>query len=129
MTRALRILGVGHIVVAVALLPISMFLGIGTAPVLLAVPLWFVTLGIWLFRPSLLLRSVLRSTHIVAAPFAVWFCAYGVFALRAAVKSAEGGGGLLGGFGFIPIIVGLLSGLLSVFSLSLIRAWPTEPPA
>jgi hypothetical protein len=129
MTGPLRILGVGHLVVAVALLPISLFLGLGLTPFLLVVPLWFIVLGVWLWRPSETLRGALKATHVVAAPFAVWICAYGIFALRAAEESAEGGGGLLGAFGLIPIVAGILSGVLSVVSLAMIRAWPSEPPA
>jgi hypothetical protein len=109
-----------------ALLPMSTFLGVGTAPVLLVVPLWFAVLGVWLWRPSETLRRALRSTHIVAAPFAVWIVAYGVFALVAAESSAEGRGGLLGAFGLIPIVVGLLAGVLSVWSLVAIKRWPSS---
>jgi len=37
--------------------------------------------------------------------------------LRAARRSAEAGGGLLGAFGIIPIVMGVLAGSLSVVSL------------
>jgi hypothetical protein len=113
-----------HVVVGLALLPMSTFFGLGTAPVLLVVPVWFVVLGAWLWRPSETLRRALRATHIVAAPFAVWIVAYGVFALFAAEQSAEGGGGLLGAFGLVPIAAGLLTAALSLWSLLAIRRWP-----
>lgn len=125
MLRHRKQLGATHIVVGLALLPMSAFIGIGVAPVLLVVPLWFVVLGVWLWRPSEALRGALRATHIVAAPFGVWIVAYGVFALVAAEESAEGGGGLLGAFGLIPIVVGVLTAILSVWSLVAIRKWPS----
>jgi hypothetical protein len=114
-----------HILVGLALLPVSAYLGAEVAPVLLVVPLWFIVLGVWLWRPSETLRRAMRSTHIVAAPFAVWIVAYGVFAL-VADRSAEESSGLLGVFGVIPIVVGILAAALSVWSLVAIRRWPSE---
>ena len=43
--------------------------------------------------------------------------AYGLYALHAAQRSAEAGGGLLGAFGLIPIVLGLIAGSLSMVSL------------
>lgn len=120
----MKLLGLAHVIVGLALLPVSAYLGAEVAPALLVVPVWFIVLGVWSRRPSETLRVAMRSTHIVAAPFAVWIVAYGVFALVASYRSDEGGG-LLSVFGFIPIIVGLLAAVLSVWSLMVIRNWPS----
>ena len=120
----MRLLAVAHIIAAVALLPMTLFLGAGVAPLLVVLPLWYGLLGIWLFRPSLTVRTALRTTHIVMAPFALGVGAYGVFALKAAQRSAEGGGGLLGTFGVIPIVISILLVIVTVWSLLVIRRWP-----
>lgn len=124
----LRILGAGHLVVAAALLPISRAPGFDTAPLLLVVPVWFALLGLWLFRPSETLRRALRATHIVAAPFAVWICAYGVFALRSEEEGIAAAA-LPFEFAWFPVVAGILAAVLSVSSLALLRVWPAEPPA
>ncbi len=113
----LRILGAAHIIVAVVLLPSAMFLGVFTIPVVIPALIWLVIVGFRLWRTNARLRMVLRYTHLVLAPLAILLVVYGLFALRAAKRSAEAGGGLLGAFGLIPIVMGVLAGSLSIVSL------------
>ncbi len=113
----LRILGAAHIAVAVVLLPLCTLLSIFTLPIVVPALIWLAVLGFRLGQPKFKLRSVLRLTHIVLAPLGAGLAVYGLFALRAAKRSAEYGGGLLGAFGLIPIGMGLLVGTLSLISL------------
>jgi hypothetical protein len=104
-------------VVAIVLLPLSTFLGYFSVLVVVPALVWLVILGFRLRRPDIRLLKALRYTHLFMAPFAVLIFVYGLFALSAARQSAEAGGGLLGAFGLIPIVMGLLAGSLSVISL------------
>ena len=112
-----RILGGAHVFVAIILLPISTFLGLFAAPLVLAPLIWLAVLGVRLWWPNTRVMTLLRCTHIAAVPLAILLIVGGLFALRAAQRSAEAGGGLLGAFGLIPIVMGLLLGGLSVVSL------------
>ena len=116
-----RILGVVHVVVGILLLPLTLFFGFLLAPVLLPGPVWVVILGIRLWRPTRRVGLLLRRTHLVGMSAAALLCAYGVFALRAAERSAAAGGGLLGAFGLIPLGLGVLLGATAVPSLWLAR--------
>jgi hypothetical protein len=69
-------------------------------------PIWFCVLGVWLWRPTLRLSAALVATHSVIAVFAVLNVAFGIGALHGADRSAAKGGGLLGGYGFIPVLGG-----------------------
>lgn len=113
----LSVLGIAHLLVAVALLPVAAFLGLVTVPVVVPGLIWLVVLGVRLMRPNTAVRTALRVTHLLLAPLAVLLVVYGIHALQAAGRSAEGGGGLLGAFGLIPIVIGVLAGCLSLASL------------
>lgn len=114
---ALCLLGVAHVVTALVLLPATLFFGYYSMIVLVPALIWLVILGVRLCRPGGRLRRQLLITHIVLAPLAGLLVAYGAWALRAARQSAEGGGGLLGAVGVIPIGMGLVAGLLSLITL------------
>ena len=112
-----RLLGLFHVVIAIILLPSALFLGFISALVVMPALVWLAVLGVWLWRPSIRLRMLLKGTHLLLTPFWILLIVYGGFALGAAQRSAEAGGGLLGGFGFIPIVMGLLTGSVSIVSL------------
>lgn len=113
----LGVLGIAHVLVAIALLPVATFLGHLT--ILFVVPglIWLVILGLRLLRPNPGVKKALRVTHSLLAPLAVLLVVYGFHCLQAARHSAEAGGGLLGAFGLIPIVMGALVGTLSAVSL------------
>ena len=117
-----RILGVIHVIVGILLLPLTLFFGLLLVPILLPGPVWFVILGVRLWRPTARVGVWLRRTHFVGVTVAALLCAYGVFALRAAERSAAAGGGLLGGFGLIPLGLGAILGATAVTSLWLGRS-------
>ena len=74
-----------------------------------------------LWRPARRVGVLLRRTHFVGATVAALLCAYGVFALQAAERSAAAGGGIMGAFGLIPLGLGILLGGTAVTSLWLAR--------
>ncbi|QEY31194.1 hypothetical protein EVJ50_01945 [Synechococcus sp. RSCCF101] len=102
---------------AIALLPVSTFLGFFTIPVVVPALIWLVVLGVRLMRPNTTVRTTLRVTHCLLAPLEALLVVYGIHCLQAARRSAEFGGGLLGASGLIPIVIGVLAGSLSVASL------------
>lgn len=112
-----RLLGLAHVGIAIVLLPMALFLGFVSVFVVTPALVWLAILGFWLWWPSRRLRGLLRFTHLLLTPFSILLVVYGVLALGAAQRSAEAGGGLLGGFGFIPIVTGLLAGSVSIVSL------------
>ena len=59
-------------------------------------------------------RSRLLWTHGVLLVFAIGAIATGLLALQAAERSAARGGGLMGGFGLIPLAIGAFLAVLSV---------------
>jgi hypothetical protein len=79
--------------------------------------IWFVILGTRVLRPGIAVRRALLATHAALAPLSVLLVVYGVHCLRAARRSAEAGGGLLGAVGLLPIVMGALAGGLAVVSL------------
>ncbi len=117
-----RILGVVHVIVGLLLLPLTVFFGLLLVPILLPGPVWVAILGIRLWRPSARVGVLLRRTHLVGLTIACLLCAYGVLALQAAERSAAAGGGLLGGFGLIPLGLGAILGATAVTSLWLGRS-------
>jgi len=116
-----RLLGASHVLVGVLLLPLTLAFGLITAPILLFIPVWLVVLGCLLWRGSEKGRALARRTHGPGLVFALLLGFYGVYALRAAARSADAGGGLLGAFGLIPLGYGVILGLLSLATLLLIR--------
>lgn len=112
-----RLLGAAHIAVAIILLPASTFFGYISIIAMVPALVWLIILGLRLWRTSTGAARVLRVTHLVLAPLAVLLVLYGLYALHAARQSAVNGGGLLGAFGLIPIVMGLLAGGLSLVSL------------
>ena len=118
---AFRVLGVAHVVVGILLLPASMVFGLPLAPLLALGPLWVAILGIRLWRPAARVKVLLWRTHVVTAMLAVLLCAYGIFALRAAERSAAKGGGLLGAVGLLPLGLGMVLGVTAAASLWLAR--------
>jgi hypothetical protein len=129
-------LGVAHIIVAIILLPTVFFLGFFSIPTIVPGLIWLVILGFLLCRGHRAVRPALRLTNLALAPLATLLVVYGTFCLHAARRSAESGGGLLGTFGLIPIVMGVVAGGLSVVSLCVAhsdalmnRSATEQPPA
>ena len=118
----LGLLGIAHILIAIILLPSALFIGFFTVPVIVPGLIWLAVLGIRLWRPNGSVRTALRVTHTVLVPISILLVLYGWFCVNAARRSAEAGGGLLGGFGLIPIAMGILAGVLSAVSLYAVRS-------
>jgi len=116
---AFRVLGVGHVACGALLLPASLLFGVVAAPVLVVGPLWMMLLGVRLWRPDPRAIAALRRTNQVSLVIAVLLMAYGMLALRAAERSAAAGGGLLGGFGLLPLGAGVVLGVVAALSLVL----------
>jgi hypothetical protein len=121
MKRSKRImltaLGMAHLIVAIALLPLATFFGFFGILVVVPGLIWLTVLGVRLLRSNVTVRTAMRVTHLVLAPVAALLVVYGVYCLRAAERSAADGGGLLGTFGLVPIVMGALAGSLSMVSL------------
>lgn len=111
-----RLLGVAYLAASPVALALTLFFGFLAAPVLLIGVAWLFAVGVRLIVGSPGAASQARRTAIFAAPVAVLIGAYGLFALRAAARSADEGGGLLGGFGLIPLLLALL--LLALTALT-----------
>ena len=94
------------------------------APLLLAGPVWAVVLGVRMWKRQPSVGRALRRTHAVFLAIDALLICYGVWALRAAAESAARGGGLLGGFGLIPIVLG--SGLALVSVIVLLLTWKLQ---
>lgn len=116
----MRALAVGHIAIGVLLLPLTLGIGI-FAPILMAGPVWGIVLGFRLWKPRPGLLSALRRTHyayLFVDALLIW---YGISALQAAERSAARGGGLLGGFGLIPLGLGIGLACFSAVTLMIAR--------
>jgi hypothetical protein len=120
--KTYRFLGILQIAVGFLLLPLSLAFGVLALPLAVLGPLWIVILGVLLLRSGGKRRQWVRRTHLVALVLSVLLCVHGVLALQAAARSAEGGGGLLGVYGLVPIVFGMLLGLTSIVSLILTRS-------
>ena len=93
----------------------------------MAGPVWGIVLGFRLWKPRPDLFVALRRTHyayLLVDALLIW---YGVFALQAAERSAARGGGLLGGFGLIPLGLGIGLACFSLVTLVLTRTHPLAP--
>ena len=113
----LCVLGAAHIAVAIILLPSTMFVGFVSVPVVLPGLIWLAILGIRLWLQKIQFRGAFRYTHIALALFAALLIAMGLDAISHAQQSAEAGGGLLSPVAYIPIVMGIPAGLLSIASL------------
>jgi hypothetical protein len=107
-------------VIAVALMPLTLAAGIA-APLLLAGPVWAVVLGVRMWKRQPNVGRALRRTHAAFLAIDALLIWYGMWALRAGAESAARGGGLLSGFGLIPIILGSGLALFSMTVLLLTR--------
>ena len=116
----MRALAIGHIAIGILLLPLTLAGGI-VAPILMAGPVWGIVLGSRLWKPSPAIFVALRRTHyayLFVDALLIW---YGIFALQAAERSAARGGGLLGGFGLLPLGLGIGLACFSLATLVLTR--------
>ena len=134
----LRCLALAHVIVGLALLLFSVFIGrlfghgfssVRGARVVWVLVLsfqivmpvvggvWMMVLGFRLWHPSPRLAMQLCWTHRICLFFGGLFCIYGVFALKAAERSTAAGGGLLSPVAFIPLIFGGPLVALAVASL------------
>jgi len=120
MTSA-RALAVGHIAIGALLMPLALVFGGILAPVLMAGPIWGIVLGVRLWRSGQQAFTALRRTHWGFLLIDGLLVAYGIFALRAAERSAARGGGLLGGFGLIPLGLGMMMACFSGATLVVAR--------
>ena len=118
----LRALAVGHIVIGLLLLPVALVSGGVLAPLLMVGPFWGIVLGVRLWRSGVEVFTALRRTHWAFLVIDGLLAAYGIFALRAAERSAAQGGGLLGGFGLLPLGLGIVMACFSGVTLVMVRA-------
>ena len=114
---ALRVLGAAHIAVAIILLPSTLFVGFVSVPVVLPGLIWLAILGNRLWLQKIQFHGAFRYTHILLALFAALLIAVGIDAISHARQSAEAGGGLLSPVAYIPIMMGIPAGLLSIACL------------
>jgi len=113
-----RIAAAAQILLGVLLLPLSTIFGLTPTPVLALGPLWIVALGCRMWWRGADHRTAARRTAGVSLVVGVAAIAYGVVALRAAGRSAAAGGGLLGAFGLVPLVLGLAISCLAGISLA-----------
>lgn len=84
-----------------------------------ALGVWTVILGRWIWTLRHQVRAALLMTHgLLLLPGALAI-AGGIWALRAAARSAAQGGGLMGGLGIIPLGIGTGVLALSLCSIAL----------
>jgi hypothetical protein len=120
-----RLVAAAHFLVALLLLPLCLFFGIAVGPVMAVAPLWLAFLGVHLWRgPTPRTFALLRATHWAVLVLAALLIYAGIAALQAAERSAAHGGGLLGAFGFLPIAIGCVLGVLATLTLILVRRDP-----
>jgi hypothetical protein len=114
----LRGLAVAHAVIAMLLMPLMLF-PLTLAPIMLIGPVWAILLSRRLWRGELSAIRPLRRTHFVFLVIDALLIWYGIWMLKAAEASAARGGGLLGGLGVIPIVLGVLLAVFSILTLLL----------
>jgi hypothetical protein len=115
-----RALAVAHIVIAILLVPGALF-PLPLAPVMLIGPMWAIRLAARMWKREPAIARTVRRTHYVFLAIDGLLIWYGFWMLRAAEESARHGGGLLGGLGLIPIVLGGSLALFSILTLLLIR--------
>jgi hypothetical protein len=113
-----RGLAVAHAVIAMLLMPLMLF-PLTLAPIMLIGPVWAILLSRRLWRGELSAIRPLRRTHFVFLVIDALLIWYGIWMLKAAEASAARGGGLLGGLGVIPIVLGVLLAVFSILTLLL----------
>jgi len=118
----LRALAVGHIAIGLFLLPVALVSAGILGPILMVGPIWGIALGVRLWRSGSDVFAALRRTHWTFLVIDGLLVAYGIFALRAAERSAAQGGGLLGGFGLLPLGLGIVMACFSGVTLVMARA-------
>lgn len=116
------VLGLSHLVVAILLLPVALVMGLLSIPVVLPGLVWLVLLGIRIIRNQRPVRGALLITASLLALLGGQLLWYGFYCLNAAARSAESGGGIMGSFGVIPIVMGAASLILSLSSFATIRS-------
>ena len=116
-----RVLAISHIAIGVLLLPAALLFGGIIAPILMIGPIWGIILGVRLWRSPFERRAALRRTHWTFLLIDGLLVAYGIFALRAAERSAAHGGGLLGGIGLVPLGLGIMMACFSGLTLVVTR--------
>lgn len=117
-----RLIAGVHFLVALLLLPLCLFFGLAVGPLIAMVPLWLAFLGVQLWRGLTAKTSaLLRATHWAMALLAALLIYAGIAALQAAERSSAHGGGLLGAFGFLPIGIGCVLGMLATITLLVVR--------
>lgn len=67
------------------------------------------------------MTRLLAYLSLFSLAMAALLVAYGIFALRAGARSAAHGGGLLSGFGLIPLGMGIILGIIAIATLIAIR--------
>jgi len=122
----LRALAVGHIAIGLLLLPVALVSAGILAPILLVGPIWGIVLGVRLWQSGAEVFPALRRTHWTFLLIDGLLVAYGIFALRAAERSAAQGGGLLGGFGLLPLGLGFVMACFSGVTLVMARGAPQD---
>ena len=121
-SRILRAVAIGHIAIGALLLPAVLAFGGLFAPILIVGPIWGIALGVRLWQSGASVFGALRRTHRTFLLIDVLLAAYGVFALRAAERSAAHAGGLLGAIGFAPLGLGVVMASFSGMTLVIVRA-------
>jgi len=126
---AVRIAAVGTVALLLALLPLMSILGIAGLLVWGAAAAWYGRIGLRLWRHDPRIVRPARTTYLVTLLLGVVEILHGLLALQAAERSAARGGGLLGGYGLIPLLAGALLVLIASLSLravSMMAAAQTE---
>jgi hypothetical protein len=102
-------------------LPIVAMLAVTFAGPLLLLGLWLVALGRAIWRRDVAARTRVLWTHGVLLAPALLAVLVGIAELRAAERSAAHGGGLLGGIGLIPLVLGGALAALNIAALAAAR--------
>ena len=115
----MRLLGVLHIAIAILLLPLTVF-PLPLMPIMLIGPVWAIVLGVRMWKRRDVVTA-LRRTHWVFLAIDAAVILYGVWMVQAAEASARRGGGLLGGLGFVAIIIGVCLAVFSILTLVFVQ--------
>ena len=96
-------------------------LGFLVAPILLLGVAWLAAVGAKLLTASSRAVPQARRTAVVTIPVALLIGAYSLWTLDAAARSSDEGGGLLGGFGLIPMVLAITLAVISILTFVLTR--------